>query len=355
MPVVNEKRARRRGSAAVAVLIAVALAAVGIYSFWDDWRATPHTTSDFLMNTFVSQTVYGKNAQRAADEVVAALSGFEDDFSMYRENSPIAQINRSAGVAPVAVPEQVYQLIATAYDYCAQTDGLFDVTTGPLSVLWNVTGDTPHVPGQQELSQALELVDYRDILLDPEARTVMLRRPGQMIDLGAIAKGYACRVAGEIYRRYQVGGAVLSVGGNIYTYGKKPGGGAYDIGLSTPEKDRQHTLGTLHADGMVVATSGGYERYFEEQGIRYHHIFDPRTGYPSQQDLLSLTVVAEDGALADFLSTYFFVAGSQAAIDCLDRSEFSLILVDSEKNVYISPALKDQFALTSSDYTLAAP
>lgn len=345
------KKRTRRWPAAVAV--AALLLALLLFGRWYEEGRASSSSTDFLMNTFVSQTVYGPHREEAIAAVVERLRQFESVYSLYKDGSQIEAINQNAGIAPVEVDAEVFTLIARAKALSEESGGAFDITVAPLSLLWDITGKNPRVPAQGEIDQALALVDYRDILLDEERGTVMLRRPGQKLDLGAIAKGYACAVAGQVYQQQGVESAVLSIGGNVYTVGHQPGGKPFDIGVSAPVKDRTELLGTLHADGMVISTSGAYERYFEVDGQRYHHIFDPATGWPAQSDLLSVTVISEDGALADAMSTALFVEGLSGVKENLDREEFSLLAVDATGAVYLSDNIRDDFVLTDENYHLA--
>ena len=313
---------------------------------------SPVTQVDFVMDTVVEQRLYGQNVQQAADEVSALLSELENRLSLYVSNSEIAQINANAGKGPVRVSQETFDFLARAKDLSEQSQGLFDITIAPVSTLWNVTSDTPSVPTQQEIVQAQSLVNWEDLLLDSQNCTAELRYEGQAIDLGGIAKGYAVDLAWKVYETYQIQSGYLSVGGNILVLGTDPQGDDFSIGVRDPRGEAKDYLGTIAMPGKIMATTGDYERYFIQDGVRYHHVMDPRTGAPCQSDLISVSVIGEDGTLCDYLSTLLFVAGKETALQLFDEDAFSLILVDQDHRVYISPDLKDCFSpVEGSNYT----
>ena len=174
------------------------------------------------------------------------------------------------------------------------------------------------------------------------------------IDLGGIAKGFFCEKIEEIYRQYDVSSALVSIGGNIYTYGQKPDGESYRLGIRNPnDLNGSSIMGILSSHDEVVSTSGAYERYFEQDGILYHHILDLETGFPAQSDLLSVTVICKDGGLADFLSTALYLEGRKAISSYLNSEQFQVIVIDQNNQVYISPSLKERFTITDSAFLLS--
>lgn len=308
----------------------------------------------FIMSTYVTQQVYGEHADEAIHAVNTLLEEYDATFSLYKEGSEINRINQNAGTTPSAVSEETFSLIQKAKQYSELSGGLFDLTVAPLSTLWGVNSKNPRVPSDEEIAAALDLVNYRDVVLDESEQTVYLKRKGMAIDLGGIAKGFFCEKIEEIYRQYGVSSALVSIGGNIYTYGQKPDGESYRLGIRNPnDLNGSSVMGILSSHDEVVATSGAYERYFEQDGILYHHILDLETGFPAESDLLSVTVICKDGGLADFLSTTLYLAGSKAIESCLDDEHFQVIVIDQNNQVYISPSLKERFTVTDSAFLLS--
>lgn len=315
-------------------------------------NTTPSSYSDFVMDTVVIQQLYGVKADEAATEVIDRMRRYEQMCSYYIETSQLSAINKAAGKSYVAVDSQLFDLIKMSKDYAAQTKGMFDITVAPLVQLWGVTSDSPKVPAKDKIDFALSLIDSDDILLKEDTREVMLAREGMEIDLGGIAKGYSCSIAKQVYSEFGIKAGWISIGGNIYTYGITPDKQPYEISISAPVDNRAAMLGRVNVGEWVIASSGGYERYFEQDGQVYHHIFDVRTGYPSQSDLAGVTVLCQNGAQADMLSTYFFVMGTDSVKALLADETIGIIACDKECRVYVSNWLQDSFALTNESYTL---
>lgn len=291
--------------------------------------------TEFVMSTVVEQRWYGSESKQAYADISAALKDIEDKLSLYVESSEIAAINQSAGIAGVEVSQETYDMVKKAAEYSALSEGRFDITVAPLTQLWDIMGDNPHVPPQGEIAAAQSLVDYRQIVFDDAKRSVMLGKEGMSIDLGGVAKGMAASKAAEIAKKHGVSG-FLSIGGNMMVLGKKPGGEDFKFGVRDPKGGSSDFMAVVTLEGMTMATTGTYERYFEEDGVRYHHVLDPFTGYPAQSDLISVTVISQDGALADYLSTGIFMEGREGLERHLHAKEYSIIAIDTEDRVYTS-------------------
>lgn len=313
---------------------------------------TEFTSEIFVMNTFVSQKVYGSNAKKAIKQVNECLITLEKELSLYEENSDIYNINKNAGISPVKVNTYTLELLKAAVEYSEKSQGLFDITIAPLTILWGINSDNPKVPQSEEILQAVSLVNYRDLEIDFENQTAFLKKSGMSIDLGGIAKGYIVNEIQKIYNENGIASALISIGGNIYTYHKKIDGNDYTLGIRDPNGMANDYIGKLKCHDAVVATTGAYERFFEQGGIKYHHILSTQTGYPVDSDLLSVTVVSKDGGLADFLSTTLFISGSQQIEKYLNCNDFSVIVIDKNNQIYISEKLKNNFEITNSDYKL---
>lgn len=301
------------------------------------------TGTSFVMDTVVQYSFYGKHAQKAKDAVARELSAIESRMSMHLEDSEISELNRNAGKNSVQLSEDTYELLSRSIEYAEQTDGIFDVTIAPLAVAWGVTSDHPQVPEENRIDALLALVDYQDVEFDPDSLSVRLAREGQAVDVGGIAKGYACDVARRIAQECGVKSGYLSIGGNIMVIGEKPDKTPFKFGIRDPRGTPNQYFGIVTIPDLTIATSGDYERFFEQDGVRYHHILDPRTGYPAQNGLMSVSVIAPDGAYADFMSTWLFIMGREFVLENLDRFDCGLVAVDLENRVYVSESLKDSF------------
>lgn len=252
------------------------------------------------------------------DQAFSAISDIERRISRLLPDSELSQINSQAGIEPVVVSEATYDIIRTAFDYAALTDGAFNPAIGPLVSLWGINTEDAHVPSEQELAQVLPLLDWCLVQLDDETYTVFLPIKGMSLDLGGIGKGYAADAVDAILRSGGVTSALVNLGGNILVIGPKDDGKPWRIGLQDPSADRgRYFLSLDLVDGTIV-TSGPYERFFEEDGVVYHHILDSRTGYPADTHIVSMTLVGTDSTGMDALSTASFVMGPEKSLAFLE-------------------------------------
>ncbi|MDO4572979.1 MAG: FAD:protein FMN transferase [Clostridia bacterium] len=262
----------------------------------------------FCMDTYCTIEAHGPDAEAAVAAAAEELERLERLFSIGLADSELSRINASAG-GDMRLSDDMARLLETSLEVSEETDGAFDVSVEPLVRAWGFYGGSPAVPSGETLEEALLHVDYARLELS--GNTLRLQS-GQGLDLGGVAKGYAGDRLTALMAAYGVTGASVSLGGNVQTLGERPGGGAWRIGLRSP-LDEEALLCVLAAEDCAVVTAGSYQRWFEEAGQRYHHILDPATGRPAESGLLSVTVVAADGARADALSTALFVMGRERA------------------------------------------
>ena len=231
-----------------------------------------------------------------------------------------------------------------ALEICRRTDGALDLSIYPIVRAWGFTTGSYQVPDEAEIQALLPLVDYRKIQYDAATGTVTLPE-GMEIDLGSVAKGYAGQLAAQMLREHGVQSALLNLGGNVQTVGAKPDGSPWQIGIKDPQGE--DAMMVLSVEDQAVVTSGGYERYFEQDGQTYWHIMDPSTGHPADSGLISVTIVGDEGVVCDGLSTALFVMGLEKAADLWAQSgDFEAVFVTASGEVYITEGLRDHFALT---------
>ncbi len=300
----------------------------------------PFSLSTFAMGSYVQQTVYGPGGGEAARQAAEAVAQLENQISWRREGGAVWQLNESAGAGAVGLDGQVRQVLETALAVCGASGGAFDVTIAPVSRLWDFD-NAPHLPGDAELQGALALVGYQGLSVTSEGAA--LAQPGMAVDLGAAGKGAACDAAISCYQLAGVESAVVAAGGSVGLYGEKPGGGLWRVRVRDP--DGQGSLGVLQLGPGFVSTSGSYEKYFEEGGAVYHHLLDPRTGYPAESGLVSVTVVSGNGALSDCLSTACFVLGYEKSLPLLEQFGAQALFVDESRAISLTPGLEGAFAL----------
>jgi len=236
-------------------------------------------------------------------------------------SSDISRVNAAAGIAPVNVHKDTFKVIKRAVYFAEISNGAFDPSVGPLVSLWGIGGDDARVPSQEEIDNTLPLINWRDVELDETAHSVFLKRKGMSLDLGAIAKGYAAEEAAAIIKSAKIKRAIIDFSGNIVTLGEKKDGTPWKVGIQNPNKRRGLYYGIINlktAEKQTLVTSGVYERFFETDGSRYHHILSTVTGYPVKNGLLSVTVIGSDSTDADALSTTLFALGFEEGIKLLD-------------------------------------
>jgi len=279
-------------------------------------------------------------ALKRAEERVRAL---HDRLSVFQPESEISLLNASAGCSSVPVSADTFLLLSESRRYSAISGGAFSITTRALSALWEIHARCGTVPSRMEVEHALTLVDDQDILLDEEAQTAELRRFGQSVDLGAIAKGYAADEVRRILLEGGVTGALINLGGTVCVIGD-----AKHVGIQHPDRLTGCAMGRVSLSDGCAVTSGDYERFYEVDGTRYHHIVDPRTGYPSKSGLRSVTLIGESALALDALSTAVFVLGAEAGLTLIRELNAEAVFVTNEMNVYCSDGLRGNFELLVS-------
>lgn len=300
----------------------------------------PVSEEIFAMDTYMSVTAYGNNAQDAVNEAIAQIQHLETLLSTGNENSEVSLLNQNGGGK--LSPETKY-LFEKSLALWQDTAGKFDITIYPIMQAWGFTNKKYVVPSSDTLSQLLTLVDSSAININEENSTVTFEKEGQKIDFGGIAKGYTSSLIMDIFRKHKVKKGLVNLGGNVQVLGKKSNDELWQVGIQDP--DSSDYLGIYIAEDCAVITSGGYERFFKEDGVTYHHIIDPATGYPANGNLKSVTIVSEDGTLADGLSTSLFIMGKDLALDYWQKhgDDFNVILVDDHGVIYVSEALINNF------------
>ena len=290
-----------------AVLLCV-IAAVFAYSLRKEYQ-----TREFALDTVISINARGKNAELAANKAMEEIHRIDFMLNAYSEKSEIYAVNTAKSGTPVKVSDEVFNLIKLAGEISEKTDGAFDISIKPLADLWDIKSENPKVPSDSAVKEKLAYADYKKVILDENERTVTLAADGMSIDLGGIAKGYAADRAAAVLKKYKIKGALVDLGGNIYAVGRKSPFHKWSIGIQTPFKQRGEYFKIYAAENTSVVTSGAYERCFEKNGRIYHHILNPKTGYPAESGIKSATVICDNSAMADALSTAVFVLGSGKA------------------------------------------
>ncbi len=296
----------------------------------------------FAMDTYMTVTAYGAKAQEAVDEAEAEIQRLDELLSTGNEESEIAQLNQNKSAT---LSEDAGYLVERALELNKETDGAFDIAIYPVMEAWGFPTQNYQVPTADTLESLLKLADASQIIYDENSRKISFDREGMKIDLGGIAKGYTSSRIMDIYKENNISSGLVNLGGNVQALGTKPDGSKWRVAVQSPD-DTEDYLGILSVEDKAVITSGGYERYFEQDGKTYHHIINPKTGYPAENGLTSVTVVSEDGTLADGLSTSLFIMGKEEAIEFwkAHSEEFDIIMLTDEGKLYVTEGIQDDFS-----------
>ena len=333
----------------LACLLALSLTACG--------APKTETLDIFSMDTYMSLVAVGDGAFDVLQQTANEINTLEQRLSRTIDTSDVAQLNAN-GTAVLS--NDTAALLRSALEYSAETNGAFDVTIAPLVQLWGITTDSPRVPLQEEIDALLPLVGSEHVRLDGDTAAL---DEGCAIDLGGIGKGYASDKAAELFAGSSISGGFVSLGGNVYVHGTTAEGKPWNVAIQDPNNTEGFAC-TLHLSGAFVVTSGGYQRYFTApDGTVYQHIIDPATGWPVQNGLLSVSIVARradggTGTMADAYSTALYVMGEDGAVDFWrQQGTFDMVLVTADGRVLYTPGLQDCFSETEGsgyDYQLLA-
>lgn len=301
----------------------------------------PVVQEAFLLDTFVSVTLYDGDEEQAQGALDLCRS-YEDIFSRTDPDSELYRLNHRE---ITQVSDDLAEVIALGLDYAARTSGAFDITTGSITSLWDFSTETPQIPDPATVTEGLAHVGWEKV--DLNGNTVTFSDPETMIDLGGIAKGYIADQMANYLRQEGVTSAIIDLGGNLYCLGTKPGGDPFQVGIQYPYEDRQTVIGSLPASDLSVVTSGVYERCFTVDGKLYHHILDTSTGYPVENDLLSVTIISDASVDGDALSTACFALGLEEGIALIENTEGAeAVFVTDDFATHITSGLTDIFQST---------
>ena len=303
----------------------------------------------FAMDTYMTLTAYGEHAQEAVDKAAERVEELDALLSTGDENSEIYQLNQSG---KGTLSEDGGYLVERALELYKKTDGAFDIAIYPVMQAWGFPTQEYHVPDDATLKEKLALADASKVNYDKDTRKISFGQDGMEIDLGGIAKGYTSSQIMQIYQDCGVTSGLVNLGGNVQALGCKTDGSKWRVAIQSPD-DTEDYLGILEIENQAVITSGGYERYFEEDGVTYHHIIDPATGYPADSGLISVTIVSDDGTLADGLSTSLFIMGEEKAAQFWreNSDEFETIMETSDGKLYVTEGIADSLT-TDRDVTV---
>ncbi|MEQ9764011.1 FAD:protein FMN transferase [Streptococcus jiangjianxini] len=313
----------------------------------------PETRTEALLHTVVQLSIYHEDQEKAMDEAIDYIKEMEKLLSTNLEGSDINNINQAAGKKAVKVDPRTFEIIEAAQDMSKKSKGKFDVSIGAVTNLWRIGDDAARVPSDDEIKKALPYINYKDIQLDNKKKTVYIEK-GMTLELGAISKGYIADGVKKLFEKRHITTAIINLGGNVLTMGESPKNSkGWNIGVQNPDEVRGETVGSAYVKDSSVVTSGVYERYIEKDGHKYHHIMDPKTGYPVDNDISGVTVFTKTSLQGDELSTSLFLLGIKDGLNLIDSMDgVEAVFIDKENGIHSSNGLKDKLTLRNEDYHL---
>lgn len=296
------------------------------------------------MGTVVTVKLFGFGAKNDLDKIETEINGLENSVLSWRkEGSDVYRINKGSGTQVSVSPDTV-KIIGQCIDISDDCGGVFDITIGNVTKLWDFGGNNQRLPSDDEIKTALGSVGYKNVSISGNAVQI---KKGQSLDLGAVGKGFVCDKIKELLDKGRTKSAVVSVGGSLLIYGNR----TFSVGIVNPDNDKQ-SMGTLKLKDTCVSTSGNYEKYFEQDGKRYHHILNAATGYPATSEFKSVTVVCESGLISDALSTVCYIAGYRKSIEILKKFDAEAVFIFNNNAVRVTDGLSGKFTVTDDSYTL---
>ncbi len=314
------------------------------------YAASPHVVKrgQMHMGTLVFLSVVAPDESRAhvaIEQGFAEIHRLEQILSTWIPDSELSRINAGAGERAVKAGPETMELLEYSLEMARLTEGGFNVAIGPAVEAWNVSREG-RIPSREELEATRPLMDLSAIQIDREAGTVSLVRSGMRVDIGGIGKGYAADLAARVMREAGASAGVVAISGDIKTFGRLPDGQRFVFGIQHPRKENGITIGQLELEDEAVSTAGDYQRFFEKDGIRYHHILDPQTLQPARRSQ-SVTIVAKTGVLADGLDTGIFVMGPATGMALIERLPgVEGVIVGADGTVSVSSGLQGRLQLS---------
>lgn len=315
-----------------------------------------YTRTYYYLGTVNEITIFGLGkykSEKLLDSCNAILKDIENKMSDTIPGSDVSKINKNAGNNYVKVSDDTFFVIEEAINYSKISDGVFDATIGPLSDLWGIGTDNARVPSLNEINETLNLINYKNIILDKSTNSVKLNKNNMKIDLGAIAKGYAADIIVNFLKENNIKSAIINLGGNIYTLGYKDNKDSFTIGIQDPTTSRGNSIGTIKVSNKSIVTSGIYERYIEDDGKIYHHILDPSSGYPFDNEISSVTIISDKSIICDALSTSTFGLGLSKGLNFIESIDnVDAIFITKNKEIYLTSNIANNFNLTDTSFKI---
>lgn len=302
----------------------------------------------FVFDTIVDITISDHYTEELENDIRNELERLELKFSRYIETSEISKINNNSGKIQV-ISDELNMVLQEAINYSNLSEGMFDITLGPIIDLWSIGSEMQNVPSETSINQMLEYVDYQQIKINDNEIFIL---EGMSLDFGGILKGYAADQIKIIFDENNVSSGIINLGGNVYVHGKKENED-WRVGIRNPLGESDEHLGILNISDKSIVTSGPYERYFIDNNIRFHHLFNPFTGYPAENQIEGVTIVSDRSIDGDALSTSIYTMGIKKGLVLIKELEgVDCIIITKENDIYMTEGLKNNFVLTNGQFII---
>ncbi|MDF2678524.1 MAG: thiamine biosynthesis protein ApbE [Bacillota bacterium] len=310
--------------------------------------------TELLLGTSCNIKIYGYKDEKIFIKAFNRIREIEDEMTINKSGSEIDEVNAAAGMYAVKVSEDTFYTVKKGLEYSSISKGRYDITVGTLVKLWGIGTEKAKVPSLDEINASKKYINYKDVIMDDNAKTIMLKNKGMIIDLGGIAKGYAADEVAKVLKENGVKHAIINLGGNVLTMDGNPNGDLWRIGVQNPfSEERGVSIGTIEVKDKTVTTAGIYERYLEYNGKKYHHILDIDTGFPVENELVGVTIITASSTEGDGIDTAILLMGLEKGLEFVkSQKDMEAIFVTKDKEIYLTPEIKTNFKLTNKAFTI---
>ncbi len=321
-----------------------------LFNIIDNKKNLSVSQTYFYMGTIIDISLYGTDNLDYLSDISKMINDLDNTFSRNITTSEVSKINLLEVNEKLVISEDTFNVIEKSLEYSSISNGYFDITVNPLVNLWKIGTEDANIPLDKDIQEVIQNINYKDIILDKTDSSVSFKS-NLSIDLGAIAKGYVADKIVNYLEKQKIEKATISIGGNVYVVGTTVENSDWAVGIRHPELNKSSALLSLDLNNKSVVTSGIYERYFEEDNKIYHHILNPFTGYPVENEIISITIISSESIDGDALSTALFCLGKDEAIKAAKSlTDISVIIITKDKNIYTPAALN--LTLFDEEYKL---
>ncbi|MGL5751437.1 MAG: FAD:protein FMN transferase [Paraclostridium sp.] len=335
----------------IAIVMTVFLVLVVTGCKKEEKAIEPISRTEIFMGTAIKVTLYDSNDEEILNKVFDHILEMENLVSINKEGTEVDNLNKNSGIKPVKMSEDSFNIIKAGVYYSKLSDGGYDISIGPLVKLWSIGLPEANVPSEEKIQETISKVDYSKIEINEGTREVFLKDKGMILDLGSIAKGYIADEVVKILKKEKVNKAIIDLGGNIYALGKKDETNDWKVGIQDPKSERGNVIGAIKVSNKTIVTTGTYERFLEKDGAKYHHILNPKTGYPYETNIAGVSIITDKSIHADALSTLIFTKGIEDGLRFIEKLENTdAIFVTKDNKIYLTDGIKDNFELMNEDF-----